>query len=52
MLVDSYSQDLVYAVSCGSQVPPKHVLRPCAVKALTGNTEVVQMLNQLGHGVS
>lgn len=52
MLVDSFSQDLVYAVSSGSQVPPKHILLPCVVKALTGNVEIIQMLNRLGHGVS
>lgn len=28
------------------------LLLPYAVKTLTGNTELIQMLNRLGHGVS
>ena len=30
--VDSIAQDIVYAVNGGSQVPPKHILLPVAVK--------------------
>ncbi len=32
--------------------PPKHLLRPNAVKTLTGNVELIQVLNKLGHGMS
>ena len=50
--VDSIAQDIVYAVSGGSQVPPKHILLPVAVKSLTGNVELIRILNRLGHGMS
>lgn len=33
MLVDSFCQDLVYSVSSGSQIPPKHIILPCVIKA-------------------
>ena len=39
-------------MSCGSQVPKKHILLPCVLKALTGNSELIQILNRLGHTVS
>ena len=51
-LVQSLSQGLIYAVTCGQYKPPKHLLRPYAVKTLTGNIEIIQTLNRLGHGVS
>ena len=51
-LLDSFGQDLIYAVSAGAQVPPKHILLPSIVKALTGNAELIQSLHRLGHGVS
>ena len=52
MLIDSFSQDIIYAVTSGQQKPPKHFLLPYAVKTLTGNVEIIQTLNRLGHGVS
>ena len=52
VLIASFSQDLVYAISNGQQKPPKHVLLPNAVKTLTGNVELIRMLNRLGHGIS
>jgi hypothetical protein len=51
-LTQSFSQDLIYAVTCGHQKPPKHVLLTYAVKTLTGNIEIIQALNRLGHGIS
>ena len=51
-LVQSVSQDLLYAVTCGKYKPPKHFLPPYAVKTLTGNVEMIQTLNRFGHGVS
>ena len=51
-LVQSFGQDLVYAVTCGQQKPPKHMLLPYAVKTLTGNVEIIKLLNKFGHGVS
>ena len=32
--------------------PPKHILLPYAVKALTNNVELIQILNRCGHGVA
>ena len=51
-LTQSFSQDLVYAVTCGHQKPPKHVLLTYTVKTLTGNTELIHTMNRLGHGIS
>lgn len=33
-LIQSFSQDLIYAVTCGQHKPPKHMLLPNAVKTL------------------
>ena len=51
-LVQSFGQDLIYAVTCGQHKSPKHVLLPYAVKTLTGNTEIIKALNRFGHGMS
>ena len=50
--INSFGQDIVYAVTCGKQRPPKHVLLPLVIKSLTGNVELIQILNCLGHCVS
>lgn len=52
MLMESFSQDVVYAVTCGIQKPPKHIQLPYMIKTLTGNTELIRTLNRLGHGIS
>lgn len=52
ILKQSFSQDLIYAVTNGQQKTPKHILLPYAVKTLTGNVEIIKILNRLGHGVS
>ena len=49
-LVRSFDQDMVYAISQGR--PPKHIVLPFAVKSLTGNIELIHILNRLGHSVS
>ena len=51
-LVDSIGQDIVYGVTCSRLKPPKHILLPEAVKTLTGNVELIRILNRLGHGMS
>lgn len=48
----SIGQDLVYTVTDGRVKTPKSILFPCAVKTLTNNTELVNIVNRLGHGVS
>ena len=51
-LVNSFGQDLVYGVTCGSQRTPKHILLPYAIKSLTNNVELINMVNRCGHGIS
>ena len=51
-LVQSFGQDLLYAVSKGRQKTPKHVAIPLTVKNLTGSKEVIKLLNRYGHGIS
>lgn len=51
-LVISFGQDLVYGVTGGKQRPPKHILLPYAVKSLTNNVELIQILNRCGHGIA
>lgn len=52
LLVESFSQDIVYAITRGRCKPPKHILLPHAVQSLTGNVEVIATLSKLGHAVS
>lgn len=48
----SIGEDLVHCANRGRVKTPKHVLLPMAVKSLTGNAEVVTLLNRFGHGLS
>ncbi|MES9883965.1 MAG: hypothetical protein ABW185_24210, partial [Sedimenticola sp.] len=48
----SVAQDIVSAVTQGEVLTPKHILLPWAVKTLTGNAELLKMVNRLGHGCS
>ena len=49
---NSIGQDIIYNVTNGKVQTPKHILLPYAVKSLTGNVELIHMLNRLGYGVS
>ena len=51
-VVQSLGQDFVYAVSGGLIIPAKHILLPWGLKSLTGNVEVIKVLNRLGHSIS
>ena len=51
-LVNSFGQDIIYGVTGGRQKPPKQILLPYAVKTLTNNVELIQMLNRCGHGIA
>ena len=51
-LATNFGSDLVFAVTCGKLKPPKHIFIPFVVKSLTGNTNLIRILNQFGHGVS
>ena len=48
----SFAQDIVYAVTKGRVKTPKSILLPTIIKSLTNNTEIVNVVNRLGHGVS
>ena len=52
LLSTSFVNDLVYAVSCGKNKPPKQILLPFDVRSLTGNVELIHTLNRLGHSIS
>ena len=51
-IVLSLAQDLIYCVSRGRIKTPKHVTLPLTVKSLTGNAELVTILNRFGHALS
>ena len=51
-IVLSLCQDLIHAVSRGRIKTPKHVFLPMTVKSLTGNVELITILNRFGHGLS
>lgn len=52
LLVESFCHDIIYAVTCGRIKPPKQILLSYGVKTLTGNVELIQILNRFGHCVS
>ena len=45
----SFAQDLMFGESRGKIKPPKQILLPFAVKTLTNNVVLIQMLNRCGH---
>ena len=47
----SIMQDLVYNVTRGRVKTPKSVRLPSIVKNLTNNTELINILNKLCHGI-
>ena len=51
-LAHSYACDCIYGVSVGQHKTAKHILLPWAVKSLTGNVELIKILNRFGHGIS
>ena len=48
----SFAQGIVYAVTNGKVKTPKSILLPTMIKSLTNNTELINVLNRLGHSVS
>ena len=50
--VHSLGQDILFSISKGSLQPPKHVVLANAVRSLTGNVEIITILNRLGHAIS
>ena len=51
-LKDSFAQDVVFSVTNGAIKTRKSVLFPSVVKALCNNTEILNLLNKYGHGIS
>lgn len=51
-LIQSFGHDMVYAVTGGKIKPSKYIVLPFSVKSLTGNVELINILNRLGHSVS
>ena len=51
-LILSFGQDIISAVTNARVLTPKHILLPWAIKALTGNVELIKTLNRLGHACS
>lgn len=51
-LLQSFGQDIVYAVTCGKVKPPKHIALSFSVKSLIGNVKMISLLNCLGHCVA
>lgn len=51
-VVQTIGHDCIYAVSRGKVIPAKHILLPWGVKSLTGNVELIKILNHLGYGIS
>ena len=48
----SFAQDMIYAITNGIVKTPKSFLMPTIIKTLTNNTELINITNKLGHGVS
>ena len=51
-LVNSTSADVVYACSGGKLLPGKHISLVVALKSMTGNKSVVNLINRFGHCIS
>ena len=48
----SVGQDLIYLASQGLTLTPKHVALGMAVRYLTGSSQLIGLLNELGHCIS
>ena len=51
-LVDSYAADLVYSVSRGKVTTAKHVLLATGLHNMTGQRNIIEIVNKLGHCIS
>ena len=48
----SYSQDIIYAVSCCKIKTPKYLILSQTIKKLKNYTELLNFICKLGHGAS
>ena len=52
LLLKSIGQDCVYVATGRRVVPAKQILLSMGIKTLSGNVELIRMVNRLGHGIS
>jgi hypothetical protein len=50
-LIDSVSDDVIYAVTRGHIKPSKHCLLGMGMKSMTGSKKVINILNHFGHAI-
>ena len=48
----SIGQYIIYCVHNGQFINSKHILLPFAIKSMTGNVELIKIINRLGHEIS
>lgn len=51
-LVNASGQDMIFGVTCGRVKSRKHILLRYAVKSLTNNVELIEIINLCGRGIS
>ena len=51
-LVDSVTDDVIFAVSHGRTKPGKHLCLALTLKSLTGSHRVIEIMNRFGHCIS
>ena len=49
--IRSISADVIFATTSAQKIPSKHLQIGLAMKSLTGNKNVIEILNRLGHSV-
>eukprot|EP00112_Aurelia_sp_Birch-Aquarium-sp1_P020341 Seg522.5 transcript_id=Seg522.5/GoldUCD/mRNA.D3Y31 product="hypothetical protein" protein_id=Seg522.5/GoldUCD/D3Y31 len=49
---ESYTQDILYALSKGKFLTAKHVLNGCGLHSLTGQKQPVRILSREGHSIT
>jgi hypothetical protein len=50
-LIESMSEDVIYAVTNGEVKPSKHCLLGMGVKTMTSSRKVINVLNHFGHSI-
>ena len=45
-------QNIIYGIHKGPFITSKHTLRPFFIKSMTGNVELIKIINRLGNRVS
>ena len=50
--INLIGENIIYAISSGAKIPAKHLQVGLAMKSLTGNRKVIEVLDRLGHSIS